>query len=215
MYNTDIPSRAELPTSGQLKRSTLIAAVSAVVLLVTVVMPADYGIDLTGIGRVLRLTEMGQIKTKLAAEAAADASKATAAASAASPTAVAAPSTKDAAAPARTAVTDTGPQVQWRDTTSITLKPGEGTEVKMAMTEGAKAQYKWVVEAGQVNYDAHGDGGGNSISYKKGRGVSSDEGVLNAAFTGNHGWFWRNRGDSDVKLILRTGGEYTVIKKMM
>ncbi len=73
MYNTDMPTRAELPTSAQLLRSTLTAFVTAAVLLVSVVMPADYGIDPTGIGRLLNLTEMGEIKKELAAEAAADA----------------------------------------------------------------------------------------------------------------------------------------------
>jgi len=45
MYNTDIPSRAELPSTRQLIRSTIIAAVSAVVLLYTVVLPSEYGVD--------------------------------------------------------------------------------------------------------------------------------------------------------------------------
>ena len=73
MYNSDSPTRAELPSSKQLLRSTILAAVSAVVLLVAVVLPAEYGVDPTGIGRVLRMTEMGEIKQQLAAEAAADA----------------------------------------------------------------------------------------------------------------------------------------------
>lgn len=224
MYNTDIPTRAELPSSEQLARSTFLALATAVFLLVAIVMPADYGVDPTGIGRVLRLTEMGEIKNKLAAEAAADA---TAAKAQSTPSAVAATSASPVAAPrldsapanapaaASTPVATAAAQTEWRDTTAITLKPGEGTEVKMAMTEGAKAQYIWVVEAGKVNYDAHGDGSGKSTSYKKGRNTSSDKGVLTAAFTGNHGWFWRNRGESDVKLILRTRGEYSAIKKMM
>jgi len=72
MYNTDIPTRAELPTNAQLLRSTAIAAVSAVAILVTIVLPAEYAIDPTGIGRMLKLTEMGEIKTQLAAEAEAD-----------------------------------------------------------------------------------------------------------------------------------------------
>jgi len=45
MYNTDIPSRAELPSTRQLIRSTIIAAVSAVVLLYTVVLPSEYGLE--------------------------------------------------------------------------------------------------------------------------------------------------------------------------
>ena len=219
MYNSDTPLRAELPSSKQLLRSTILAAIAALVLLIAVVLPAEYGIDPTGAGRALRLTEMGQIKNKLAAEAAADAQAANKkVAAATSPVdtntvprdVVVARST--VALPV-TVAADVAEPIQWRDTTPVTLKPGEGTEVKMAMTEGAKAQYLWTVESGQVNYDAHGDGAGQSISYKKGRGASSDEGVLNAAFTGNHGWFWRNRGESDVKLVLRTRGEYTEIKK--
>ena len=73
MYNTDLPRRADLPTSAQLRRSTVIAAISACAILVTVVLPAEYAIDPTGVGRLLGLTEMGEIKTQLAAEAEADA----------------------------------------------------------------------------------------------------------------------------------------------
>ncbi len=72
MFNTNTPSPAELPTSAQLIRSTMIAAVVAAVLLVTVVLPAEYGNDPTGIGEILGLTEMGEIKTELAKEAEAD-----------------------------------------------------------------------------------------------------------------------------------------------
>jgi hypothetical protein len=50
----------------------MVAAVIAVALLVTVVLPAEYGIDPTRIGRVLGLTQMGEIKVRLAREAAAD-----------------------------------------------------------------------------------------------------------------------------------------------
>ncbi|MDP3418374.1 MAG: transmembrane anchor protein [Falsiroseomonas sp.] len=221
MYNSDTPNRAELPSSKQLVRSTVLAAVSAVILLVAVVLPAEYGIDPTGIGRVLRMTDMGEIKQQLAAEAAADA--------AATPTAVPSPSVDaptglapaTAAPPAATVSAPppvavvAAPKIEWRDEIPFTLTPGEGTEIKLKMTEGAKAQYAWVVEGGEVNFDTHGDAPGKSISYEKGRGVPADEGVLEAAFTGNHGWYWRNRGQADVKVILRTRGDYTDIKKAM
>jgi hypothetical protein len=48
MYNADVPPRHELPSSRTLLRSTLIAAAVAAVLLVTVVLPAEYGVDPTG-----------------------------------------------------------------------------------------------------------------------------------------------------------------------
>lgn len=221
MYNSDTPLRAELPSSEQLIRSTILAAITALVLLVAVVLPAEYGIDPTGVGGVLRMTKMGEIKQQLAAEAAADAAgtpvaKSTetgsafiASANAAQPAAKVTPAdTQSAPSPAAE------PKVEWRDEIPLTLKPGEGTEIKLKMVAGAKAQYSWVVKGGEVNFDTHGDAPGKSISYEKGRGAASDEGVLEAAFTGNHGWYWRNRGQSNVQLILRTRGDYSDIKKM-
>ena len=51
MFNAEIPSRAELPSTAKLVKSTVIAAAAAAVILVTVVLPAEYAIDPTGIGR--------------------------------------------------------------------------------------------------------------------------------------------------------------------
>ena len=220
MYNTDIPFRAELPSTRQLVRSTIIAAVSAVVLLYTLVLPSEYGVDPTGIGRALGLTEMGEIKTRLAKEAEEDAAAtlvshsqpAESAATSQAPTATpaaSAPSVESAAPSA-----DTAGDPVWRDEMTFTLRPGQGTEIKLKMTEGEKGLFSWTVQGGVVNFDTHGDAPGRSISYEKGRGVGSDEGELVAAFTGNHGWFWRNRGQVDVTIVLKTGGAYSDIKRV-
>lgn len=210
MYNTDMPTRAELPTTKQLIRSTIIALVSAAILLITVVLPAEYAIDPTGVGRVLGLTDMGAIKTQLADEAASDKAM-----------------TKNAelvkvVIPEKVATpeptVDTAQEVtkpEWRDKIMLTLKPGQGAEVKLVMNKGQVATFQWVSKGGPVNYDTHGDGNGNSISYEKGRGVPQDEGELVAAFTGNHGWFFRNRNDKTVMVILRTNGEYAEMKRVL
>jgi hypothetical protein len=84
------------------------------------------------------------------------------------------------------------------------------------MVEGEVAPFAWAVsEGGTVNYDTHGDGSGQNISYKKGRSVAADDGQLQAAFTGQHGWFWRDRGDVPVSLTARTSGTYTAIKRLV
>lgn len=49
-------------------KSTVVSVVAAAALLVTVVMPPEYGIDPTGIGSVMGLTEMVEIKTQRAEE---------------------------------------------------------------------------------------------------------------------------------------------------
>ena len=229
MYNTDIPNREELPSTAKLIRSTIIAAIVALVLLVTVVMPAEYALDPTGAGRLLGLTEMGEIKEQLAEEAAADeAAQMVAVNSSDDQTAPEvsepvmaeaveepAPASEAEVAPAEPAPEPEMAEPQWQDEVRVVLTPGEGTEFKLTMEEGAVARFSWVSEGGPINFDTHGDGGGQSISYEKGRGVPEDEGELEAAFTGNHGWFFRNRNDNDITLVLRTGGDYGQLKKML
>ena len=61
-----------MPASpGGLIRSTLLAGGGALAILVLFWLPAEYGVDPTGLGGVLGLTEVGAIKAQLAGEAAA------------------------------------------------------------------------------------------------------------------------------------------------
>lgn len=225
MYNTDVPPRHELPSTAKLIRSTIIAAIVALVLLVTVVMPAEYALDPTGAGRLLGLTEMGEIKSQLEEEAAADEAAEMVPVQSASKEKApepADPASGTVATPepqAETKAEEPAPapaaESEWQDEVRVVLTPGEGTEFKLTMDEGAVARFSWVSEGGPINYDTHGDGSGQSISYEKGRGVPEDEGELEAAFSGNHGWFFRNRNDNDITLVLRTGGDYGELKKLL
>ncbi|ODT65225.1 MAG: hypothetical protein ABS75_32540 [Pelagibacterium sp. SCN 63-23] len=257
MYNTDFPDRADLPSSQKLVFSTIVAGVVALVLLVTIVLPSEYGFDLTGIGRPLGLTRMGEIKMQLAEEAAANERLSEQVAAGTVPTAVtqpvvSVPSAELAALAARVAALEqviapaqelatlppiavppepvavqpatipteqvvatipTGPQ--WRDEVSFTLTPMEGTEYKLVMDAGAVAEYEILVNGGVINFDAHGEGGGQSVTYEQVRGVPGDSGQLQAPFAGTHGWFFRNRGDADVVVTLRTGGNYSELRKLI
>jgi hypothetical protein len=222
MYNTDMPSRAELPSSAQLVRSTVIAAGVAAALLATVILPAEYGIDPTGIGRVLGLAEMGEIKTQLHQEAEADRVKdqANQAPAPVAPSTPAAPGQRSSLLGSILAQLVIGsahaqtPAAAKSQEFSVTLKPGEGTEVKADMRKGARLTYSWKVDGGTVNHDTHGDGPGGEISYSKGRSVPGDEGEITAAFDGNHGWFWRNRGSAPVTVKLTASGDFGSLKQM-
>lgn len=215
MYNTDLPNRIELPSSKQLLRSTIIAIIIAAVVLVTAVLPSEYGIDPTGIGRMLGLTEMGNIKMQLAAEAEKHiTSPATAPERAASaPPQVSAPEANGASpSPSHTATNSN--TAQKTDETIVTLKPGAGVEVKMEMSKGAKAKYEWTSAGGPVNHNTHTDTPNGSHTYSKGQGVERDSGEITAVSDGYHGWFWRNRNSKDVTITLKTSGEYRSIKRM-
>ncbi|GGA08860.1 transmembrane anchor protein [Neptunicoccus cionae] len=204
MFNTQKPSLEELPSSAQLIRSTGIAAASAVAILVTVVLPAEYNIDPTGIGGVIGLTEMGEIKAQLAEEAEADrlmeleAGKQSNLMNDIFGLFVGTAQAQDAEV--------------WRDETTFTLAPGESAEWKLVMEEGQTAQYRMHVDGGRVNFDLHGHGGGQSVTYEKGRGSTGNEGEIVAAFDGEHGWFWRNRDSSDVTVTVQLRGEYAEFK---
>ncbi|RVG03260.1 transmembrane anchor protein [Sinorhizobium meliloti] len=216
MFNSQAPATDDLPSSAQLARSTAIAAFIAAALLVTVVLPSEYGIDPTGAGSALGLAEMGEIKTQLAEEAERD--RQLEQNNAASPAMEQAP--QQGSSLMERIIRELGVSAAYaqevrQDEMSLTLQPGEGAEVKLAMLKGAKANYSWTANGSKVNFDMHGDGGGDSTSYEKGRGTAEDSGVLEAAFDGNHGWFWRNRTSEPVTVTLKTDGGYSEIKRVM
>ena len=214
MFNSSLPSTDELPSSRQLLRSTLIALMSAMVLLVGAVMPAEYGIDPTGIGRMLGLTQMGQTKMALARAAAADAGAPAATASIPAAVQQHAP-----ASPVPTLPAAAPDLVVKQHTMSITLKPNERAEVKLEMKVGAKVSYHWTANGGRLNYDTHGEPYNAPRNfyhgYGKGVQVPEDKGVLVAAFDGKHGWFWRNRTDKTVTVTLRVDGNFIKVERVL
>jgi hypothetical protein len=219
MFNTPLPTVNELPTTRKLVRSTVIAILVAAGLLVTVVMPSEYAIDPTGVGRTLGLTQMGELKIILAQEALADAAPPQASAPAPAPAPVPAPQvvqSQPIAAPVPPPVPTTDPALKTNQM-SVTLKPGEGTEIKLEVLKNKTVSYEWTAVGGLVNYDTHGEPyngeKGYFHSYNKGKQVKSDKGEFTAIFDGTHGWFWRNRSNKDVTIALKTTGDYLSVKQ--
>ncbi|MHB0996699.1 MAG: transmembrane anchor protein [Elusimicrobiales bacterium] len=207
-----MPDISELPSKAKLIKSTILAAAAAGFILATIVMPAEYGIDPIGIGRLTGLKKMGEIKVSLAKEAAAAEQAAKLALAEQSEI----PPVKVAmvAAPAK-AKRGAKPKIR-TDRMKVTLAPNEGVEVKLFMEKGRKVKYSWATNGGRANYDIHGDSEELGISYQgysKGSEQKS-EGVLKASFDGNHGWFWRNRTDTTITVTLKVRGEHTGIKNV-
>lgn len=200
MFNSQRPQLDDLPTNRQLLGATTIALAASAVVLTTIVLPSEYAIDPTGIGRALNLTQMGEIKTQLAQEAALDAASAAAQAVPVAPVAV------DAAAqlPSKS------------ETMQLTLAPGEGAEIKATMQEGATIAFDWSVNGGHVNFDTHADAPGISYhGYDKGQQSTGQQGELVAAFDGHHGWFWRNRSAGTVTVTLRVDGAFSELRRVV
>ena len=183
------PAPGELPTARQLNRATAIAFGIAAVLLVAVVLPAEFGIDPTRVGRVLGLTAMGEMK------------------SAATDTAATAADDGDLTLdpePAPTYSLQTGEQ-------SVTLAPGEGREIKAKMQAGAEFDYVWSTDGTAVHYELHGepDGARNGEYTSYDIGTSSGkQGEFRAPFAGTQGWYWRNDSAKPVTVKVKAIGTW-------
>ena len=192
------PSESDLPSSSQLFKSTIIAALVAGILLLLVILPAEYGVDPTGVGDFLGLKKMGEIKVSLEKEAIIE------------PVVFKDNSVQPEKEKSKS-VEDN------HDITEILLAPNEAIEIKLEMKKGAVVNYQWSSNNGSLNFNLHGDGYigmHKTTTYKKGRMVSSDKGELIAEFHGFHGWFWRNRNNKPVTVFLETTGNYISIKRI-
>lgn len=200
MHNAPKPKREDLPTKAQLRRSSIIGAIGAVAIGVMVYMPAELGRDPTGVGSILGLTEMGEIKQQLAEEAAADA-----------PLHGGDESSSLLHDIFGLFVSTAYAQEAWQDEITFSLAPGDSTEIKATMEEGAILFYAWSADGGRINFDLHAHAGDESVTYDKGRGQTSGEGTIETPFAGDHGWFWRNRDSTDINVTLQLRGEYSAI----
>jgi hypothetical protein len=176
---------ATLPTLPQLGKATAAALAVAGLILVAAVLPAEYGIDPSGIGKALGLTQMnGTARQAAAVEPGASAAGAA-------------------------TVIKTG-QALRTDEMSVTLQPGEGAEVKAQMRKGEQFVFSWASDGGPVKSDMHGEPfnarPNEFTTYWKVPQQSSAQGTFAAPFDGIHGWFWRNKGDKPVTIKVRVSG---------
>ena len=197
------PEGVATASRRELALGTLIAAAIAGVILTLAVLPAEYGIDPTGIGKALGLTALHDSE---GAVTKANANGIVAAAVVAP--AVTAPVTiaSKQATPYRT------------DTRQITLQPGEGLEFKTRLEKGAALIYSWKTQHGEkINHEFHGEPPKAKAdvyeSYLKEKQVSESSGVLIAPFTGTHGWYWKNKNTTPVTVTLNASGFYADIFK--
>ena len=61
MVDVPGPEEENLPTKGQLAQASIVAVFVAVLVLFLAVLPAELGIDPTGVGRALGLTKLSAV----------------------------------------------------------------------------------------------------------------------------------------------------------
>lgn len=170
-------------TTPQLLKATAVALIVAAAILVTAVLPAEYGLDPTGIGKALGLTALSAAGEE--------------------------PQPPQAPAAADAVIAYERPFQSGE--LSLTLQPNEGAEIKALMRAGESFVFTWSTDGGAVNFDMHGEkpnAGSEFSSYWKDRGQTRAHGSFVAPFDGTHGWYWSNRGDAPVTVAVSVSGYY-------
>lgn len=209
------PQSPALPSTARLVRATLVSILVAAVILVTTVLPAEYGIDPTGIGARLGLDALQPAVDEPAASAESPPAAPVPAASTDTTQANSALTAKAAAAfganagqSLDAAAFSASPGELRTDTFSVTLEPGKGAEVKSALKAGDGLVFRWTASA-DVAVDMHGEAPGAKgtwTSYAVEAAQREAAGTFVAAFDGTHGWYWQNRGTEPVTVeIVVTG----------
>jgi hypothetical protein len=159
-------------------------------ILVIAVLPAEFGVDPTGIGRKLGLIAMSDIQKSL------DAFEANRGAATAGGSTVASQERE-----------------YKQETIELKLGPRDSVEYKYRLDKGEALLYSWKA-TGLVNVEFHAepDGApqGFAETYEKTSGQQAASGTLTAPFSGIHGWYWENQTDGDVTVSLSAAGFYNM-----
>jgi hypothetical protein len=180
----------QVPSTRTLLTATAAAIAVAGILLVTVIFPAEYGIDPLGTGKALGLSALaGTTVTEEPVP----------------------PPQGEKVAPIQEGPFALYPAQFKVDSREFVLGPYEYVEYKYHLEKGATMVFSWRA-SGDVMHDFHGDPEGqpstSAQSFDK-RPRRQADGSLVAPFTGIHGWYWENPGGETITVRVTTAGYYT------
>jgi hypothetical protein len=172
------------PSRGTILKATAIALAIALVLLFTIVLPAEYGIDPLKTGKLLGLSGIAQ----------------------------AGPSAAGKALPAGAGIYTSQAGTYKVDSEDCGLHPGQSFEIKYHMQKGASIVFAWKAD-GPLTFEFHGEPDQKPKpdyfeSYLLDNKLGRPEfyGSFTAPSTGVHGWFWQNKTKKDVRMHVSVSG---------
>jgi hypothetical protein len=204
MSGTPAPAGFEPPSGRSILIGTAVAIVFALIVLVAVVWPAEYGKDPTGIGALLGIEGMSTTATEtiriVDTIGGNENIREVEIPDFGEPVPLPNPNVSqvETAAPATRTVT-------------LELAPEARTEVKTVLRDGKMIVYDWRVDRGELYSDFHGHnpefGEDFWVRYREDQqGAASGSGSLVAPFAGEHGWYWVNINDHPVTVTLTVTG---------
>ena len=192
------------PSGQRLALSVVLALVVAGIVLVTAILPAEYGIDPTGIGRALGFSELNAPASRTIEVRDVIGGNET---------------VREVEIPAfNEPVPLPNPAVHQREdrpiqtrTMTVMLESGQETEVKTVLRTSKVVTYTWKTDGGLVYCDLHGHdpaaGQEFFVRYREDQeGATEATGSLVAPFDGEHGWYWLNISEGPVTITLTVTG---------
>lgn len=176
--------QAPLPSTSALVLSLGVAVLLAALVLVTLVLPAEYGIDPSGIGGAIGLTRLAE------SERLADV-----------PTDPDAGETEGLREDTATIEIEPGTELEYK------LRIGAGSLLEYEWkTDGGSV-------FAELHGEPAGDTSGYYEDFTVGRATDL-KGSFETPFEGTHGWFWKNENPFRVTVTLTTRGVYEIVGKL-
>lgn len=209
MENRNLP----LLNKKQILTATFVALITGALLFVAAVLPAEFGSDPLGTGKMLGFSRLYQ----------ADAATEVALIAATDPKAVPLLKKEDlgseAGVPMPKEAQNPPPARQYearQDSLTVQVPAGKGIEYKVKVLKYGSLKYEWSTDQGVLYSDFHGDVKeptppkeefflSYTIAYS-----NNLIGTFLAPYEGRHGWYFRNRTDKDIVVSLRLSGQYAL-----
>lgn len=174
-----------VPSMRTLAKATVAALVGAAIILVTLVLPAEYGIDPLGAGAATGLIGLSQTRPP--------------------------PIVASASGPVRPQPADY--KVDRRQFSIAPF--GGYLEYKYQLEMGATMLYTWTATGEvnfDFHTEPAGKPPEASDSFERGT-ASEGRGSYTAPYAGIHGWFWENAGETPVTVTVTTAGFYSAARE--
>ena len=182
----------DLPSNIQLAKSTLFALALAGVVLITIVLPAEYGIDPLGTGDLLDLSSLSEPANE---------------------TTEFIPNVERVDPVSALPVTVHQMELK-TETKIVALEAFEGLEMKVSMSKGDHFVFSWNSTERPVFTDMHGEKFASEdefSTYWKEKQQTNGKGSFTAPFDGTHGWYWQNMGEETITIKLQVSGFFDSI----
>lgn len=187
-------------------KQVIIAIIIGAILVVGAVLPAEYNIDLLGIGKATGFSKLYVPENENAnTGGSSEPHKILTLSNLGSGKDVSKPIAADNPAP-------TTQLAARNDEVNVSVPAGKGLEYKVNMLKYGQLKYEWITDNGAVYFDLHGEVKDNSNYFESYTIAYSNNmvGSFIAPFEGPHGWYFKNNSAEDIVVKLKMSGQYVL-----